>query len=481
MNVVEAFDGPLAAWLGDPDEWAPWRTFLKTLAAVPLDPAERPLFERCTGRTKEFDAPVSETWAVVGRRGRKSAVAAVLAVHSAVHVDWSVCIAPGETARVLVVAVDKNQARIVRSYAEAILRSHPEYEALIAGTDQESITLRNGLVIQCVANSFRSIRGPAVVCAIFEELAFWYDERYANPDKEVWRAVRPSMLTTRRHGALLIGLSSPYARRGLLYEKHRDHHGEDASRVLVWQADTATMNPAVDQSEIEEAYRDDPQAAAAEYGANFRDDLQSFLDPELLATLARGSPLELPPRQGFRYVAFVDPSGGRGDAMTLAIAHRDEDRFVLDLVRAAQPPFDPAAVVADFVALLKEYRLREVTGDAYSGEWVVAAFKEHGVRYRTSPMNKSAIYLEALPLFTRGEVELPDQRALLIELAQLERRTARGGRDSVDHPPRCHDDLANAACGALTLAETRAARSRSFVAAPVSVYKQESGSWQSCT
>ena len=30
-------------------------------------------------------------------------------------------------------------------------------------------------------------------------------------------------------------------------------------------------------------------------------------------------------------------------------------------------------------------------------------------------------------------------------------RTARGGKDSVDHPPNGHDDLANAACGALVL------------------------------
>jgi len=31
----------------------------------------------------------------------------------------------------------------------------------------------------------------------------------------------------------------------------------------------------------------------------------------------------------------------------------------------------------------------------------------------------------------------------------LERRTAQGGRDSIDHPPGAHDDLANAAAGAL--------------------------------
>jgi hypothetical protein len=458
MNLIEALDGPFKAWLGDSD-WRPWRAFLKVLSAVPLDPDERDLFHRCTGRTATFDAPVSEAWVVVGRRGRKSAIAAVIGVHAAVFRDWRSVLAPGETGRVLIVAVTKDQARIVRSYCEAILRSHPDLEALIEATDQESITLTNGLAIQCVANSFRSIRGPAVVCAVFEELAFWRSDESANPDKEVLRAVRPSMLTTRKRGALLIGISSPYAKRGLLYEKHRDHYGDDESRVLIWQADTLTMNPAADTDEIAAAYADDPQAAAAEFGAQFRDDLQSFLDADLLAKLTRGSPLELPPRAGITYRGFVDPSGGRGDAMTVAIAHREEDgRNVLDVVRATQAPFDPAVVVADYAALLKEYRIGEATGDAYSGEWCAAAFQEHGVTYKTSAIPKSAIYLEALPLFTRAEVELPDHRGLLTELASLERRTARGGKDSVDHPPRGHDDMANAVAGALVLASRPAKR-----------------------
>jgi hypothetical protein len=35
------------------------------------------------------------------------------------------------------------------------------------------------------------------------------------------------------------------------------------------------------------------------------------------------------------------------------------------------------------------------------------------------------------------------------QLCALERRTARGGRDSIDHPPGLHDDLANVAAGVL--------------------------------
>jgi hypothetical protein len=46
---------------------------------------------------------------------------------------------------------------------------------------------------------------------------------------------------------------------------------------LVWKADTATMNPKIDPAIIAEAYDSDPEAARAEYGAEFRDDLADYI------------------------------------------------------------------------------------------------------------------------------------------------------------------------------------------------------------
>ena len=137
--------------------------------------------------------------------------------------------------------LSKDQALIILDYADAILRSRPALQRLIAGRDADSIRLTNGVEIACFANSFRLVRGPTVVCAIMDEVAVWWsDELAANPDKEIVRAIRPSMIT--QPGALMIGLSSPYAKKGLLFEKHRDHFGRDDSNVLVWQADTATSS-----------------------------------------------------------------------------------------------------------------------------------------------------------------------------------------------------------------------------------------------
>jgi hypothetical protein len=263
------------------------------------------------------------------------------------------------------VAVSKDQAKLVRNYCEAILESRPGLKRLIEATDAESITLTNGIQIQCVANSFRSIRGPTVVCAIFEELAFWYDDRYSNPDKEVLRAVRPSMLTT-VPGALLLGISSPYAKRGLLYEKYRTHHGQDDAKVLVWQADTQTMNPKVDVDTIADAYADDPVAAAAEYGGQFRSDLESFISREALDAVVSRNVYERGHIDGVRYVGFCDPSGGSRDSFTAAVAHTDGDKTILDAVRETKPPFSPDDVVDEYADLFKSYGVTSVRGDRYS-------------------------------------------------------------------------------------------------------------------
>jgi len=151
-----------------------------------------------------------------------------------------------------------------------------------------------------------------------------------------------------------------------------------------------------------------------------------------------------------RYHAFVDPSGGSSDSLTLAIAHAEGQRAVPTLIER-RPPFSPDAVASEFVALLKSYRVRRVTGDRYGGEWPRERFKAHGIEYDIAELPKSEICLELLVALNSGRVELLDQPRLLAQLGGLERRTVRSGRDLVDHAPNAHDDVANAAAGAVTL------------------------------
>ena len=155
--------------------------------------------------------------------------------------------------------------------------------------------------------------------------------------------IRPAMLTI--PDSLLICASSPYARKGALWDAYRRHYGKDDASVLVWRAPTLVMNPSVPQATIDEAYEADPASAAAEYGAEFRTDVENFVSREALEACVSPGCFERAPMSDVSYSAFVDPSGGSADSMTLAVAHRQDDVVVIDAVREVRPPFIPDDVV----------------------------------------------------------------------------------------------------------------------------------------
>ena len=97
--------------------------------------------------------------------------------------------------------------------------------------------------------------------------------------------------------------------------------------------------------------------------------------------------------------------------------------------------------------MLMAYGVREVAGDKYGGEWPPAEFRKQGVWYRAADKPKSDLYREFLPAVNARRVELLDLPKLVAQLVGLERRVGRGGRDSIDHAPGAHDDVANSVAG----------------------------------
>ncbi|MFL5252996.1 MAG: hypothetical protein ACJ8AI_08890 [Rhodopila sp.] len=128
---------------------------------------------------------------------------------------------------------------------------------------------------------------------------------------------------------------------------------------------------------------------------------------------------------------------------------------MLDAIREVRPPFSPEAVVKEFASLLKTFKITRIVGDKYAGEWPRERFRLAGIQYDISEHAKSDIYINTLPLLNSRKVELLDHPRLISQLCGLERRTSRAGRDSVDHAVGAHDDIANAACGALLMVRTK--------------------------
>jgi hypothetical protein len=436
--------------LYDGPSWEPWRAFLAALFGLPMTDEQLATFRELTGRTNAPTAQAKVATLLCGRRAGKSRIAALVAVYLAVWRVWPNLVR-GEQGVIMLIACDKTQARVILGYIAALLEALPNLAAMVRTRTNESISLINGISIECRALSFRSIRGVTVLALLADEICLWRSDESATPDREVIRAVRPAMLTA--PGSLLLALSSPFGKRGWAWEQFRDHYGVDGA-PLVWRASTARMNSSIPAADLEEERRADPAAAVAELDAEFRTDVSALFDADLVRSLVRSSPLEVERRDKRQYHAFLDPSGGRSDRFAAAIASTDPGgRITIDCVRTWPAPFKPASVVGEVATLLKSYGLHNAVGDCYAGSWVSDAFKAAGIEYRASMLNKSQIYLECVPIFAQGRVELPNMPLLISELSQLERHTARGGRDSVDHPLRGHDDAANAACGAMQLAD----------------------------
>lgn len=441
MTAPEMFGGHFNG-----ESWDRWRHLLAGFYGDETDPET---FKYLTNREPPTEE-ASELWLVVGRRGGKSNIAALLAVYEAVFRDHRAQLAPGEIATVMVIAADRKQARSVMRYIKGLLLDNPILTQMVTRVTEESIELANRCNIEIMTATFRATRGYTVAAAILDEIAFWHSEG-ANPDTEILRALRPSLATL---GGKLIALSSPYARRGVLWNNYHRYFGKD-SQVLVAQAPTLYMNPKLPPEIVQEAKQEDPVAAAAEYDAQFRTDVETFVSYEVVDMCTRPDHIELLPAPGISYSAFVDPSGGSADAMTMAIAHLDKktNTVIIDATRTVKPPFSPESVVGEFCELLETYGIRKVHGDAYAGEWPREQFRKRAVSYHKSEMNKSELYQALLPLLNSGKIEIPPDEQLRRELLGLERRTSRAGRDSIDHLPGAHDDLANAVAGVASIAK----------------------------
>jgi hypothetical protein len=433
------------------DSWKGWRVLLMAAMGEPLRDDELEIFTRLTGRSRAPTQRVEEFFGVVGRRGGKSKAIAALATHIGVLCDHRAVLSAGERAVVLVIAPDTKQAGITLDYISGYLDASPVLRQVVRKQTSDSIELDDRVTIEVRASSFRRLRGLTCAAIICDEAAYWMsDDGSANPDVEILAACRPMLATT--HGMLVV-ISSPYGRRGSLWDTYQRHYGPDGDpRILVAQAESRALNPELSADFISRQYERDPAAASAEYGAQFRVDVQGFLTVEIVRRCT--DPVrERPPERKWNYVAFTDVSGGSADSFTLCISHMEGRNVVIDAVRERIPPFPPEQVTEEYCNLMRKYGIFSCAGDRYGGEWPIAVFRRFGISYEQCERAKSDLYIDLLPNMNSETVGLIEHDRLQRQLISLERRTARGGRDIIDHPKGGRDDLANACAGAVWLAQ----------------------------
>jgi hypothetical protein len=436
------------------DSWKSWRVLLLAAMGEPLrTDDELKIFHRLTNRSRVPTQRVEEFWGVIGRRGGKSKAMGALAVYIAVLCDHRAVLSAGETATVLIIAPDQRQAKITLDYVAGYLDASPVLRQVVKRQTADSLELDDRVVIEVRASSFRRLRGLTCAAIICDEAAYWLpDDTSANPDTEILTACRPMLATT---GGPLIVISSPYGRRGELWEVFKSHFGAAGDpRILVAQGESRALNPELSEEFVARQVERDPAAAAAEYFAQFRVDVLGFLSIEVVRRCTDPVRERVPERR-WNYVAFTDVSGGSSDSYALAIGHLEGRNAVIDCVRERTSPFPPEQVTEEYCALMRTYGIWTVVGDRFGGEWPREVFRRFGITYEPCVRNKSDLYIDLLAAMNSETVALVEHDRLQRQLISLERRTARAGRDIVDHQRGAKDDVANAVAGVVWLAQTQ--------------------------
>lgn len=461
MNILKAIGDPnlFRPFLGDDlSSWKQWGTALRCLYGLKIKPEHHELIKQCTGRdAAELPADGFQTALfLVGRRGGKSRVSAIIGAFEGLFGGHETRLAKGESGIIPVISPTKYQSSIVWKYLSAIFDAPLlKQEVVDERESDKAIVLRNGIEIRILVGDWRTIRGPSVVCAIVDEVCFLglTEESKVRSDTELIRALRPALLTTK---GKLIAISSKYAKRGWAFSQWQRQHGSNKGvspsfkptwTTLVWDSPSRVMNPTLSQAEIDLAFAEDPTAARSEFGGEWREDVSQFIERALVELLVVKGRKELLPRPTVSYFAFSDLSGGRHDDAGLSIAHKEGRKVVLDVAKLWRAPFNPHEVIAKQADELKRFGLHRVTGDNYAAAFVADSFKSNGIHYTKSELAKSELYRELLPRLCSAEIELLDDENLVDQLALLERRTRSGGKDTIDHPPGGKDDLANVVAG----------------------------------
>jgi hypothetical protein len=454
FNIVSAMESPalFERWYSGAS-WSGWKTILRAAYNLPMSDQDRE-FLRTVADREPPQQRAKELWIAAGRRSGKDSVASLCAAFAAATFNQGHLLRPGERALILCLATDRDQAKICLNYCRSLFTSTPMLKAMIQRETANGFELSNLCDVVIGTSSYRAVRGRAIALVVLDEIAFFQSENSASPDLEIYRALLPGLASL--PGSMLIAISSPYKKSGILYSKFKSDYGKDSESTLFIRSRTRTLNPLIDQSVVDAALAEDSAAAQAEWLGFFRDDVGNWVSAEVIeAAVDQGVIVRAPVLNGnIVYHGACDPAGGSGqDSFTASVAHPAANGdIVQDNLLEIRPPYSPTAAVDQVAAVFKSYGLNSCTGDAYSALWCVEAFAKVGIRYQHSERNRSEIYLDALPLFTAGRARILDNKRLINQFSTLERKTSNVGRDRVNHPIGGHEDCANATALAMVLA-----------------------------
>jgi len=402
-----------------------------------------------------FEEPVTLLLLVAGRRSGKTTIASVLMswlVHRVLKDNSfldSVPILPDSIVSFLNLACDTSQARILFR----MLSDNLGKLDLTGGAKVTSEEISIGRVlIESLSSSARSSRGRTACGVCLDEFAHF--QRTSGPlaDRNVWKALAPSIMTFGKKGLIVVA-TSPAGRSGTVWELFEQRGTRPG--MLTVQAPTWVMNPLVPKSALDGEFGRDENLARQEYGAEFIAPHGRFLNPAdvrncLTASIPAGN------RHAKRHM-HVD-IGLKHDATAIAYGYldrgneQDEDswKVVIERVEIMEKSGGSAVSVWELekkiTAIAVEKGIRDITFDQYQSAYIVERLMQAGYNasvFHATQKSNQDVFGFLRDLVVSGKIVLPDDERLARELEDLECSMTNNGF-KVEAMPGCMDDCADA-------------------------------------
>lgn len=430
---------------------------------------ETELYELMTGFKYEEDGVLkarNRINLIVGRRGGKTTLAAIVAIFSTLKVNWKPYLTKTPVATVLVLSHSVDLSEEILDILKQLVESSPTLNRLrnlkkknttkifhlkVPFLDENGEVEYSNVRIKVGAASKKTTRGSAVCTLLCDEIAYWnLSEEAADPDVEILRAARMSLLQFKEHGTI-IKMSSPGIKQGVLYEEWQKR--EDLKDDYIqFKAPSWVWNTILGKNEFQAEHRLDPDGFDTELRANFVDSISNFILPEFVDMCVMKGITFQPPADDNRtiYSAAID-AAFKGDRFAFALVGYNEKRvstYVLKYWEGSKKKPVQIHEVATYIrTVTRQYGLNEVAGDQYSFQPMRELFLQYGINLVENTFTlpyKRKIYFGLKRLIHNQQMDLPDIPLLHKEVKELVVEQTSSGQIRIGHPQGGSDDLSDA-------------------------------------
>lgn len=406
---------------------------------------------------------------IVGRRGGKTTLSAMLAIYCAISTNWKPYLKKTPTAHVLILSHSRDFSDEVLDLIRTLIEDSPILSRLINKRMKNTASAmnlampfvvegkiqRSRVTIKVGAASKKTTRGTAACAVLCDEIAYWnLDENLKETDAEILKAVRPNMKQFGRL-AMMIKLSSPGIKQGVLYGEYQKwKEGTLPKNYVIFKAPSWVWNTILPKQEFIDEWILDQDGFDTEYRANFVDSLSNFILPEfvdmaVMPGIKYCAPEGIDQRDKMVYKAAID-AAFKNDHFTFSVVgyngHRIKQYISKGWKGTRTEPVKASEVAKYVRQVCKEFDIPIVAADQFAFNPLREIFETYGVtleEYTFNPTFKKKIYFNLKKLVHGQQIDLLDNPIQTKEIKELVVDQTNAGNFKIGHPSGGSDDYSD--------------------------------------